>query len=139
LVYEKPVLSLDISATMIALAGAPHDPSRTLDGVNLMPYLTGEDGGAPHEAIYLRKFDQGTFALRRGDQKLVIPKQGADVELYDLAHDVGESRNLAKGQRTTVGELDRLRLEWNAQLVEPVFDGLITRTPAKTRNGNSVE
>src|SRR5690606_8866134 len=59
MVYDKPVLSLDIFATIAALAGASTNSARPLDGVNLMPYLTGKNTGAPHKAIYLRKFDQG--------------------------------------------------------------------------------
>ena len=52
---------------------APANPDRPLDGVNLMPYLTGKQSGDPHDAIYLRMFDKGAFAVRTGDHKLVIP------------------------------------------------------------------
>ncbi len=40
---DRPVISLDIMATIAALSGAPLDAARPLDGVNLMPYLTGAD------------------------------------------------------------------------------------------------
>ena len=72
-VYENPVISLDIFATITALVQAPVDPVRPLDGVNLMPYLTGENPGSPHDTIYLRMFDRGAYAVRSGDYKLVIP------------------------------------------------------------------
>lgn len=42
---RKPVISLDVAATAVSLAGLPQDP--TLDGVNLMPFLTGANPGAP--------------------------------------------------------------------------------------------
>jgi len=49
-VYAKPVISLDVAATANAFAGLPKDPS--LDGVNLVPYLTGLDAGTPHDILF---------------------------------------------------------------------------------------
>jgi arylsulfatase A-like enzyme len=125
MVYDKPVLSLDIFATIAALAGAPTNSARPLDGVNLLPYLTGKNAGAPHEAIYLRKFDQGAFAIRRGDYKLVIPRADANPQLFNLATDLGETNNLAATQPEILGALEQLRVAWNAQLIPPVFEGLM--------------
>lgn len=129
--YDQPVLSLDIFATISALAGAPIDPKRPLDGVNLLPYLTGARSGAPHEAIYLRKFDQGAFAVRRGDYKVVIPQQGAPAQLFNLAQDIGESRDLAAKEPRIVAELEKLRVAWNARLVPPVFEDFYDRVNSK--------
>jgi arylsulfatase A-like enzyme len=134
MVYDKPVLSLDIFATIAALAGAPTNLARPLDGVNLMPYLTGKNTAVPHEAVYLRKFDQGAFAIRRGDYKLVIPRAGADPQLFNLSADLGETKNLAATQPELLGELERLRVAWNAQLIPPVFEGLMVgQNPPATR------
>jgi arylsulfatase A-like enzyme len=130
-VYEQPVISLDIFATIAALTGAPTDSARPLDGVNLMPFVTGKNTSAPHEAVYLRKFDQGAFAVRRGDYKLVIPKSGTAPQLYNLAADLGETKDLAADRPELLAELEQLRAKWNAQLVPPVFEGLVAgRNPA---------
>src|SRR5688572_6677216 len=40
--YEHPIIQLDLLPTMLAAAGSPADVTPTLDGVNLLPYLTGE-------------------------------------------------------------------------------------------------
>lgn len=135
LVYDQPVISLDIFATIAALAQAPLDPARPLDGVNLLPYLTGEKSGAPHEAIYLRMFDRGVFAVRSGDVKLVIPNRDAAPQLYDLGRDIAETTNLANVQPAEAARLEQLRANWNAQLVEPVFEGLRAsdHPPAKAK------
>lgn len=133
--YDQPVISLDIFATIAALAGAPSNAERPLDGVDLIPYVTGARAGSPHEAIYLRKFDQGSFAVRRGDHKLVIPKRGAPAQLFNLTHDIGESRNLAANAADVVAELEKLRVAWHAQLVPPVFEGLIDQ--AKSKKGRA--
>ncbi len=134
LVYDKPVLSLDIFATIAALAGASTDPARPLDGINLMPYLTGENTDAPHEAVFLRKLDQGAYAVRRGDHKLVIPQSGAKQQLYNLTDDLGETKNLASAQPEILGELEQLRVAWDAQLIPPVFEGLIDRKKSTSRS-----
>lgn len=125
--YDQPVISLDIFATIAALASAPTDPKRPLDGVNLIPYLTGKNNGVPHDTIYLRKFDQNRFAVRRGNYKLVIPGPNMKPQLYDLSKDIGEQDNIAAENPEQLSEIEKLRGQWNAQLVEPVFEGLITK------------
>jgi arylsulfatase A-like enzyme len=135
LVYEHPVISLDIFATIAALAQAPLDPDRPLDGVNLMPFLTGEKSGAPHEAIYLRMFDRGIFAVRSGNSKLVIPTRDSAPQLFDLGDDICESRDIAASHADELHRLEQLRTAWNAGLVPPVFEGLMQaeRRPAEAK------
>ena len=50
--FEHSVISLDIAATSVALAGQPLAPE--LDGVNLLPYLTGLQNEPPHQTLYWR-------------------------------------------------------------------------------------
>ena len=126
LTYDRPVISMDIFATIAALANAPRSSARPLDGVNLLPYLTGEKTGDPHEALYLRMFDKGAFVVRDGQYKMVIPQTGAPTELYDLTADIAEKRNLAAERPDVVRRLELLRSTWNQQLIEPVFEGLLT-------------
>lgn len=57
--YEHPVISLDVAATAVKVAGASApegaaEAAATLDGVNLLPFLTGENKAAPHDALYWR-------------------------------------------------------------------------------------
>ena len=132
-VYDKPVSSLDIFATIAALSDAPVDPKRPLDGVNLTPYVTGEKTGAPHATIYLRKSDQRSFAVRHGDHKLVVFQNGRTRSLYNLANDIGETTDTKKKSPGIAARLERLRTEWNAQLIEPVFKGLIHTEAWKRR------
>jgi arylsulfatase A-like enzyme len=132
-VYDQPVSSLDILATIAELAGATVDPARPLDGVNLIPYLTGKKSGSPHDAIYLRKFDQQMYAVRCGDYKLLIPYEDANALLYDLSTDIGEQNNVAAQHPETLDRLEALRVRWNSELVEPRFLGLIHRPSWKKR------
>src|SRR6476660_1992324 len=93
--YAHPVVQLDILPTALAAAGVEVNPEWKLDGVNLLPYLTGEKTEQPHETLYWRYGDQ--WAVRHGDWKLVAGVGGdlKDGELYNLAHDVGELKNRA--------------------------------------------
>ncbi|HET7625137.1 MAG TPA: sulfatase-like hydrolase/transferase [Verrucomicrobiae bacterium] len=121
LVYKNPVISLDIFATIAALANAPLDPAHPLDGVNLIPYLTGEKSGAPHNALYLRMFDKGAFAVREGDFELVIPGTNSGTKLFDITRDMGEKMDLSTANPKKLESLEKLRVAWNSQLMAPVF------------------
>ena len=105
--YEHPIIQLDILPTALAAAGAKVDPAWKLDGVNLLPYLTGEAAGQPHETLYWRFGEQ--WAIRHGDWKLVVANGGSGKpELYNLADDIGESKDLAAPQPEKVKELQTL-------------------------------
>jgi arylsulfatase A-like enzyme len=123
--YDAPVSAMDIFATISELSGAPGAPGNPLDGVNLIPYLTGENSGIPHETIYLRKFDNKKFAVRHGDYKFLSFDNNNRKELYDLGEDMGEENDLAAAFPEILHELDSLREEWNSELIDPVFLGLI--------------
>jgi arylsulfatase A-like enzyme len=51
--FAAPAAHLDIFATAAAAAGAPVPTDRTIDGVNLLPFLKGDARGSPHEAPFL--------------------------------------------------------------------------------------
>ncbi len=123
--YHKPVSSLDVMGTIVELAGAPVDPARPLDGVNLIPYLSGKNSGTPHEAIYLRKFDQDKYAIRKGDYKLMIHFKGANPTLYNLEKDIGEKNDIAGQHPEKVQQLEQMRKKWDSELIEPQFPGAI--------------
>jgi arylsulfatase B len=115
-VYERPVSALDIVPTVLAAAGAPLPDG--LDGVDLLPHLDGRRAGDPHQTLFWR-LGRDT-ALRHGDWKLV--RQGKpEWELFDLARDVGESRDVSTANPGVVADL-RARLEaLDAQMVPPLW------------------
>lgn len=127
--YNHPVVSLDIMATIVALTKAPIARERPLDGVNLVPFLTGKKEGPPHQGIFLRKFDSGSTAVRSGDHKLVTYDNKGYTGLFDLTKDIGESNNIRDHSPEDVARLKTLWNEWNKSNIDPVFKGLI-HTPA---------
>ncbi|MDH4476139.1 MAG: sulfatase-like hydrolase/transferase, partial [Verrucomicrobiaceae bacterium] len=130
--YEKPVIALDFLPTSLAAAG--EEVPKDLDGVNLLPFLTGEASGVPHETLFWRSGGfGGKHSVRRGDWKLVSEGSKAP-ELYDLAADVGESKDLAREKPEVVGELMAAIREWEKGTVGPVFAGL-GAVKAKAKKG----
>jgi arylsulfatase A-like enzyme len=130
LTYDKPVIQLDLTATALALAGIAVDAAWKLEGVNLMPFLSGEQfGKAPHTALYWRLGAQ--MAIRQGDWKLVRYDPVADggkgrpeaAKLYNLADDIGEKNDLAAKEPAKVKELQAAWDEWNRDNVAPVWGG----------------
>ncbi|MFO1528343.1 MAG: hypothetical protein U1F77_01110 [Kiritimatiellia bacterium] len=69
----------------MAAAGVDQSPGRPLDGVNLIPLVTGKQKGRPHQTLYWKNGD--AWAVRDGDLKLVVPlaKSPSTPALYDLA------------------------------------------------------
>ena len=119
--YENPIIQLDILPTALAAAGVEADTAWKLDGVNLLPYLTGKNSELPHKTLYWRYGDQ--WAVRDGDWKLVAGNGGdlTNGELYNLADDKAESKNLAADNADKVRELKTLYAAWNAEQAPPTF------------------
>jgi len=128
-IEDRPVIQLDIYPTALAAAGVTAPSDWRLDGVNLLPYLTGENTAAPHEALYWRFGQQ--IAVRSGDWKLV---KGAGLEgvtgdqrqrastagaqLFNLAQDIGETTNLAEREPAKFQQLAAAWDHWNQDNVD---------------------
>jgi arylsulfatase A-like enzyme len=116
--YDLPVMNLDVLPTAVVAAGGKPEASWNLDGVDLMPYLTGANTSRPHQTLYWRYGPQ--WAIRDGDMKLVVSKGGSgQPELYNLATDIGESKDLAAAQPTKVKELQAMWDKWSAEQAAP--------------------
>jgi arylsulfatase A-like enzyme len=126
-VYNHPVISLDILPTAAAAAGADVPRDRKLDGVNLLPYLTGKKKKSPHETLFWRSGQN--HALRKGNWKLV--KMRNETGLFDLDSDIGESRDLKEQRPDVLKQMQETYEQWNSQMVEPVWT--IQRRQRKTK------
>ena len=114
--YDKPVISLDVAATAVALAGEPHDEK--LDGVNLMPFITGENQGSPHDVLYWRWGSQA--AIQEMPYKLILLGDRERL-LFDITKPDGENiaRNLAKTHPDIAARLEAKLKAWSAELKPP--------------------
>ena len=123
-VYEEPVISLDIFATATEAAKAPPvvRAGHNLDGVDLMPHLTGKTKAIPHEKLFWRQDRRA--ALRMGEWKLLRNSrrgQPGEWQLYNLANDTAEQNNLATINRAKREELLSVWRELNAEMADPFW------------------
>ena len=116
-VYDHPVIQLDLLPTFLAAAGGEVSPEWKLDGVNLLPYLTGDNLARPHETLYWRFGKQ--MAIRHGDWKLVRAKGIAEPALFNLTTDIGEQHDLTAAEPATARKLQTLWDAWNAEQIPP--------------------
>lgn len=127
-VYDAPVIQLDVQPTALAAAGIEAGADARFEGVNLLPYLTGEQREPPHSELYWRFGEQ--MAIRRGDWKLVRYGDNTKLypnetwpKLYNLAEDIGEAHDLAAERPEVVKELEAAWAAWNKGNVPPLWGG----------------
>lgn len=120
-VYDHPIQNLDLLPTALVAAGGTIDPAWKLDGVDLMPYLTGAKTGVPHETLYWRFGEQ--WAIRQGDWKLGANRIDGvkNVKLYNLKDDIGEAKDLSGSQPEKVKALKALWETWSAEQMKPTW------------------
>ncbi|MEW6997802.1 sulfatase-like hydrolase/transferase [Colwelliaceae bacterium BS250] len=133
-VYSNSISSLDILATFADLTNAPIAKEKPLDGVNLMPFVTGQNKGQPHDVLFWRNFDKGIVAARRGNNKTILFKKDQQTHLYDLDKDLSETTNLYKTQTETFNKQQSEVTAWESELAdEPAFKGLIMAKKAQAK------
>lgn len=142
-VDDRQISSLDIVPTAAALAGARLPKDRVYDGVNLMPYVTGQNKAVPNPTLYWRA--GVNFAIRQGPWKMMVANrapagqtddnallpimpdgvqarigpEGQHTMLYDLRTDEAEQHNHAVANPTVAAELQRELKTWNKTLAQP--------------------
>ena len=137
--FEPMVSALDLFPTLVSLAGG-RMPQKKMDGIDLLPYLTGEKNGEPHDFLAWRNHAKERFAIRDGKQKLVVnPKGESNQLLFDLGTDIGETNNLAtsnseSGHREIVERLTSEIERFSNELKGPAFPGLGTWLGASKSN-----
>lgn len=92
IVYDHPVSTLDFYPTFCAAASKKISEETVIDGVNLLPYLTGEKSKQPHDILYWYHNEFG--AVRAGKWKLYVNKN--DVKLFNLEKDIAETNDLSQ-------------------------------------------
>jgi arylsulfatase A-like enzyme len=122
--YEKNVSSLDIMATIVAQNKISIDKKRTLDGVNLIPFLNGENDSEPHDYLFWRKIKYNAMAVMTGDQKLVKNKRNDFKEMFNLSSDLSETYNLIEKNNTQSKSMQLEWELWNAELIDCIFPSL---------------
>ncbi|MFI3258522.1 MAG: sulfatase-like hydrolase/transferase [Rikenellaceae bacterium] len=117
--YDGLISSLDIIATSAAAAGIETSTlEQPLDGVDIMPYVTGKSEGEPHDILFWRKEDMA--AVRQGDYKL-IRVVGVGERLYNLEENLGEDNDLSAAMPELKSQMEASLEAWESELVNPLL------------------
>jgi len=99
---DAVISALDVPPSLVKLAGVTVPEGTWLDGVDRSAALLGRESPRQAPIFWVRPPDRpgpdGTLpdlALLEGDWKFLVEDDGTKEQLYDLAADPGESRNLA--------------------------------------------
>jgi arylsulfatase A-like enzyme len=115
---DQPMHLVDWYPTYAGLAGAT--AGKPLDGLDLWPTLSAGAPSPRHEVVY--GIEPFRAAVRQGDWKLVwhatLPSR---IELFDLAHDPGETTNLSTAEPARVTALQRRTEELAREAVAPLI------------------
>jgi len=106
---DAPVHCVDWMPTFTRLAGYQPQQDLQWDGRDVWPLLTGEET-KPEPRVLYWKFVRGWAAIRHGDWKLIVGKDKPD-QLFDMARDPNETKNLAKTHPEQVARLKALLAE----------------------------
>jgi arylsulfatase A-like enzyme len=118
-VVTDPVHHFDLYATAAAAAGAALPSDRKMDGVDLIPFTTGEATGVPHERLFWRS-GTSQSALVNG-WKLNVSDPPGRSWLFDLRSDPTEQNDLAETRPDKLAELTAALAAHNAEQPPPAW------------------
>ena len=113
--FDKLVSSMDIFATSLAAAGGDVGAAN-LDGVNLLPHLSGNLDHPPHKEMYWHKL--WFSAMRDGEWKLIYV-QDYGYALYNLANDLVEANNVSDDEPEKLDSMKRRMTQWKSLMEQP--------------------
>jgi arylsulfatase A-like enzyme len=117
-VCKEPIISTDFFPTILDVAKIPAQPKNHVDGVSLAKLLADPTKQLEREAIYWHYPHYGnqggapSGAIRVGDWKLIEWFEDDSIELFNLADDIGESKNLAKIQPERAAKMKKMLADW---------------------------
>lgn len=115
--FNSMVSAFDILPTSLAAAGGlPANAPRPLDGVNLLPHLTGKTQSPPHQKLYWHKL--WFSAMRDGPWKIIYVKDYG-YALYNLDNDLEERHNLATAHPDRLTKMTNDLNRWKGEMIEP--------------------
>ncbi len=120
--FEKLVHSVDIVPTMVAAAGGSIAAGE-IDGVNLLPFINGQDTSDPR-TYYAQRLQEESY-YRTTDWKLVKNGYAGDWELYDFSDINNQSEDpaddVAASNPAQLATMLRLMTDWEVTIDKQRF------------------
>ena len=114
-------VTMDWTATILSLAGAKPRPNASLDGVDLVPVLTGLKKPTDRVLYWRLAQRKNHKALREGQWKYLQDEKGVDY-LFNLETDPGEKKNLREAEAVRFALLKKKYAQWEARMLKPLHD-----------------
>ena len=121
-VTDVPVISTDFYPTLLEALGLPARPHQHLDGISLVPLLTGR-GLVNRRALYWHyphynrhPHSAPSGVIRKGKWKLIEHFETGKRELFDLEDDLGEANELAEAYPEITRKLQADLVTWRTEV-----------------------
>ena len=129
-VSQDLVHAIDLVPTaFIGAGGGAFDPSETIDGVNLLPFINNEVAGVAHDDLFIPRNNNQQSAIRWGQWKYMY-QNGTGYQLYDLDANLGETNNVVSNpaNAAVVEELHQRLAAYHVQMDKPRYDNQADET-----------
>ena len=118
IVTQQVAITMDWTATILSAGGAKAHKDFPLDGIDLMPMLTGKKKNTDR-TIYWRTFQRNKQkAIRSGDWKYLQDEKGE--YLFNLIADPAEKNDLKTKQQAIFDRLKKKVVVWEKTLLQPI-------------------
>jgi arylsulfatase A len=114
---QEVISQTDFLATFAEILGMDLPENAGEDSLSFLPILQGKTFEKPIREAIIHNASQGSFAIREGKWKLILPPEHVDPavsdasrigQLYNLETDIGERSNLWKNNPALVERLRKL-------------------------------
>jgi uncharacterized sulfatase len=132
---ESVFCALDLNRSIYTLTNTPFPQGAVPDGEDLADTILGKSTKGRRSPIFYRRppdrpgfgyghpdQDNPDLAAIEGNWKFLVNLDGSDPQLYDLAKDPAEARNLAKEEPAVAARLNEAVRSWNATLPKDAAD-----------------
>jgi arylsulfatase A-like enzyme len=117
-ITQQAAITMDWTQTILSAGGAKADKEYPLDGIDLMPILTGEKKNTDR-TFYWRTFQRNKQkATREGNWKYLQDEKGE--YLFNLEEDPGEKNDLKTKEEIIFNRLKQKFADWEKTVLQPV-------------------
>jgi arylsulfatase A-like enzyme len=114
-VSDQVGITMDLTASILGVTGAPVPAEAQLEGVNLFPVWEGRAPELERTLFWRAGNGPGKrTAVRRGDWKVVV--DGIHTYVFNLRTDLSERNDLARVRQDVAQQLRPLITEWEAMV-----------------------
>jgi len=117
-ITQQAAITMDWTKTILSAGGAKAHKDFPLDGIDLMPILTGKKKNIDR-IFYWRTFQRNKQkAIRDGNWKYLQDEKGE--YLFDLVADPGEKNDLKAMEKTIFNRLKQMFADWEKTVLQPI-------------------